>query len=87
VDAAWNLNLLWACPLLLPLAVLALFREKSYAQISRWLKYYYFLLPGFWFFLPQTLHTSLIPLVMAIGLVCLPPKQKSRSISSASSEK
>lgn len=87
VDAAWNLNLLWACPLLLPLAVLALFREKSYAQISHWLKYYYFLLPGFWFFLPQTLHTSLIPLVMAIGLVCLPPKQKSRSFSSASSEK
>jgi hypothetical protein len=87
VDAAWNLNLLWACPLLLLLAIISMIREILFVKISKWLVYYYFLLPGIWFFLPQTLHTSLIPLVMAIGVVSLPLKQKTRLTSSPTAEK
>lgn len=74
-DAAWNLNLLWACPLFLPLAILAFFRSKVVEKIFFYLSYYFFLLPGIWLLLPQTLNATLIPLVMALGIVCLPNKK------------
>jgi hypothetical protein len=76
VDAAWNFNLLWACPALLPLGFLSLIRESKTHRFTNWLKYYYFFLPGIWFFLPQTLNSSLIPLVMALGICSLDPRIK-----------
>jgi hypothetical protein len=66
--AARNLNLLWALPTHL-IAIFAMLRN------SKWLMNYFLvtaiialLLLGTWPFLPQKLHYSLIPLVMALGL-------------------
>lgn len=65
--AANNLNIIWALPLHL-VAAIALLRNP------RWLKYYFgavsiltLILLVLWFGLPQKLHYSLIPLVMAQG--------------------
>lgn len=66
--AAKNFNLLWALPTHL-VAIIAFFRQP------KWLKPYFLgvaILAGLlliaWPLLPQKLHYSLIPLVMAIGL-------------------
>jgi cation transport ATPase len=66
--AAKNLNLLWALPTHL-IAIFAMLRN------SKWLMHYFLVtaiialvLLGTWPFLPQKLHYSLIPLVMALGL-------------------
>jgi hypothetical protein len=66
--AAKNFNLLWALPTHL-IAIFAMLRN------SKWLMHYFLLtaiialvLLGTWPFLPQKLHYSLIPLVMALGL-------------------
>jgi hypothetical protein len=74
MDAAWNLNLLWTCPLLLIPGTISLFRKDRFQQVFQWLSYYFILLPGIWFFLPQTLNASLIPLVMAMGISCMPQR-------------
>lgn len=65
--AANNLNIIWALPLHF-VAAIALVRNP------RWLKYYFgavtilsLILLVLWFGLPQKLHYSLIPLVMAQG--------------------
>lgn len=65
--AANNLNIIWALPLHL-VAVIAFIRNP------RWLRYYFGAVAGLslillviWFGLPQKLHYSLIPLVMAQG--------------------
>lgn len=68
--AANNFNLLWAVPLHLPMAFLLLLKKKP-PFISK------YFLASFglcclvilgWFFLPQKLHYSLIPFVIALGL-------------------
>jgi len=66
--AAKNLNLLWALPTHLVVAI-ALWRKR------KWVRQYFLvvavltlLLLLFWFVLPQKLHYSLIPFVAAIGV-------------------
>jgi hypothetical protein len=66
--AAKNFNLLWALPTHL-IAIVAMVRKP------KWLMHYFLvtsiialILLGAWPFLPQKLHYSLIPLVMALGL-------------------
>lgn len=66
--AAKNMNLLWALPTHL-IAIIAMIRNP------KWLMNYFLLtsiialiLLGAWPFLPQKLHYSLIPLVMALGV-------------------
>lgn len=66
--AAKNLNLLWALPTHL-IAVIAMLRKP------KWLMHYFLvtailalIVLGTWPFLPQKLHYSLIPLVMALGV-------------------
>jgi hypothetical protein len=66
--AAKNLNLLWALPTHL-IAAIALIKNP------KWLEKYFLIVAGImvvllitWPFLPQKLHYSLIPLVMALGL-------------------
>src|SRR5690606_25757169 len=66
--AARNLNLLWALPTHLIAAI-------AFVRRPRWLKPYFLvvaILSGLllitWPILPQMLHYSLIPLVMAIGI-------------------
>ncbi len=71
LDAAWNLNLLWASPLFLPLAALALIREAACQRVFQFLRSYFPVLLALWFFLPQTLNTSLIPLVIALWILSL----------------
>jgi hypothetical protein len=67
--AAKNLNLLWALPTHLVVIVIAMLRNP------KWLAQYFLasavltlVLLGTWPFLPQKLHYSLIPLVMALGV-------------------
>jgi hypothetical protein len=66
--AAWNFNLLWAVPIHF-VAAMAMFKN------AKWLKNYFLaiailnvLLLLTWPILPQKLHYSLIPLVMALGV-------------------
>jgi cation transport ATPase len=66
--AAKNMNLLWALPTHL-IAIIAMIRNP------KWLMNYFLvtsiialILLGAWPFLPQKLHYSLIPLVMALGV-------------------
>lgn len=68
--AAENMNILWAFPLHFPM-VLFLLRSRK----SNFVLYYFrttavvcFLLLVFWFWLPQQLHYSLIPLTMLLLL-------------------
>ena len=74
-DAAWNFNLLWACPMLLPAGFLGPFQNQLSVKILSFLKYYFLLLVACWVILPQTLNTSLIPLVMAMAAACLPERK------------
>ena len=73
-DAAWNLNLLWACPLFIPLGAISFFRESWGTRFFRMLKIWLPLVLAFWFFLPQTLNSSLIPLVAALLVLSFDPK-------------
>jgi hypothetical protein len=65
-----NYNLLWAFPLHLPAALLALF-----ATTKKWMKWYFlftilltlFLLTG-WYVFPQKLHPAILPLALIIGI-------------------
>jgi hypothetical protein len=75
-DAAWNLNLLWACPLFLPLAAISLFREKTGTRFFRLLRFWFPAVLALWFFLPQTLNTFLIPLVGALWVLSFEPKKQ-----------
>jgi Domain of unknown function (DUF4105) len=62
--AANNLNVLWALPTNLVFPFLPKFKKKYFLVVAS-------LTAGlllFWFFLPQDLHTFLIPLVAAFGL-------------------
>jgi hypothetical protein len=66
--AARNMNLLWALPTHL-VAIIAMLKN------AKWLKNYFLVSAGIallllatWPFLPQKLHYSLIPLVMALGV-------------------
>jgi hypothetical protein len=66
--AAKNMNLLWALPTHL-IAIFAMIKN------AKWLKSYFLLsaciallLLATWAFLPQKLHYSLVPLVMALGV-------------------
>jgi Domain of unknown function (DUF4105) len=62
--AANNLNVLWALPTNLVFPFLSKFRKKYFLVVAS-------LTAGlllFWFFLPQDLHTFLIPLVAAFGV-------------------
>jgi hypothetical protein len=74
-DAAWNLNLLWAFPLFLPLGLWSFTRSTLPGRFYPLLKYYFLFLPAIWFFLPQTLNQALIPLVMAMGVLCFPARK------------
>jgi hypothetical protein len=75
-DAAWNLNLLWACPLFLPLAAISLFRKKTGTRFFRLLRFWFPAVLALWFFLPQTLNTFLIPLVGALWVLSFEPKKR-----------
>jgi hypothetical protein len=72
-DAAWNLNLLWACPLFIPLGAVSFFRESWGKRFFGMLKIWLPLVLAFWFFLPQTLNSSLIPLVAALLVLSFDP--------------
>ncbi len=68
--AAQNLNLLWAIPLYFPLSFWIL-----RSPVSRWVRRIFMVTAGLmvilvciWFFLPQDLHDSLIPITMLLGI-------------------
>lgn len=68
----WNLNILWAIPLHLPLILFA-GKKKYYGFFKyyfKFLAYWYSLLLVAWPLLPQPLHASLVPLVLTLVLRC-----------------
>jgi len=74
IDAAWNFNLLWANPLWLAIGFGSLIWEKRLYSTFRFMRFYFPILLALWFFLPQTLNTDLIPLVIALFVCCCEPK-------------
>jgi len=74
IDAAWNFNLLWANPLWLAIGFCSLIWEKRLYSTFRFMRFYFPALLALWFFLPQTLNTDLIPLVIALFVCCCEPK-------------
>ena len=74
IDAAWNFNLLWANPLWLAIGFGSLIWEKRLYSTFRFMRFYFPALLALWFFLPQTLNTDLIPLVIALFVCCCEPK-------------
>ncbi len=74
IDAAWNFNLLWANPLWLAFGFASLIWEKRLYSTFRIMRFYFPALLALWFFLPQTLNTDLIPLVIALFVCCCEPK-------------
>ncbi len=68
--ATGNLNLLWALPLHLPVAFI-LIKKQLPTWMSAYFKfvaYFNLLLLLTWYFMPQDLHFSLIPLTALIGI-------------------
>lgn len=68
----WNLNILWAFPLHLPLIFFSA-KEKYRRFFKNYFKffaYWYSLLLLAWALLPQPLHPSLVPFVLTLVLRC-----------------
>ena len=66
----WNFNLMWAIPFHLPLAFMLVKKEpglfvKKYFQ---YVFYFTLFLLGSWYFLPQAIHTALIPMAILGGV-------------------
>lgn len=58
-----NLNLLWAIPTHLPLAIMLLNPKKWVRNYFRLIFYFSLLLAVAWFFLPQEMNTALLPVL------------------------
>lgn len=66
VTTKWNLNILWAMPFNLPLA-LFLFRKKIAHVVLNYFKFYrvlLILLLCFWWLNPQEYHSAVVPLIL-----------------------
>ncbi|MGB3465861.1 MAG: DUF4105 domain-containing protein [Cyclobacteriaceae bacterium] len=69
--SAWNYNLLWALPTHLIVVFFLRKRDKYRKQLKayfKWTSIFYVLLIVIWSFLPQPLHSSLIPLILILTL-------------------
>lgn len=66
----WNLNILWAIPFHLPLAFLSLMNQyqRFFKYYFKSMAYWYCLILLLWPFIPQPLHTSLVPLILTLVL-------------------
>jgi len=75
-SAAWNLNLFWANPLFIFMGIILSFRVRSFPRLAVGCQFYLGSVLIFWFFIPQTLNTALIPLVASLFILCFPHRQK-----------
>ncbi|MEM7299078.1 MAG: hypothetical protein AAF391_12535, partial [Bacteroidota bacterium] len=68
----WNLNILWALPFHIPLIFFA-YKEKYVWFFRHYFKYlalWYSLILLAWPFIPQPIHSSLVPLILILVLRC-----------------
>ncbi len=68
----WNLNILWANPLLLFFACLPTSKWTGWKK--KFISVYFFLVMAVlfsWFFLPQRLHLAVLPICAALAFTCL----------------
>ncbi|MCC6516389.1 MAG: hypothetical protein IT275_08525, partial [Chitinophagales bacterium] len=66
LSTKWNLNILWAMPLNIPL-MLFVFREKLPRLVMSYIKFYRILLIMLliaWWLNPQTYHNAVVPLIL-----------------------
>lgn len=69
--SGWNLNLLWAMPTHLIVVFFLRKRDRYRLQLRAYFKYtsiFYVILILIWSFLPQPIHSSLIPIVLILAL-------------------
>jgi len=82
-SAAWNLNLFWANPLFLFLGILCIFNESRLKNIFNGGRYYLGAVLMLWFFIPQTLNVSLLPLVGALFILTFPSRKNQENLSAS----